>query len=887
MSPQERLKSALSSGPDFLAHYLEITELTMGTYKHIGYIRSARLIGAQLARLYLQLGRPQQALPFLLDHYNLFTAERWSALKAETARLLARCLEALYYSAYKKGGGKSNGEEEEEEDAQPAFNLEATARSAFRTYLLLLLKPTALAQKQKICAGLGSSSKQMTSLGRPSKFSSTAAAADVNHQQQQQEQQLQQQQQLLYLNSLKKLLLTYTKNGLLLREIVEKLVHSLEQSDQSSSGSHQGGDSHQKTTTAANLSSGRQKSGHPSISSHYLDYSRPLLAIHNSHSDLFYDSYTSTSASSAGSSSSSSSTLANSSSSLHRVPSNASATILGGNHRPATATSSGPQSLNDHFLSASPPPPPPPPPLATISTASSHLAAPSSSSPPAQSGGGGGGGGHPPLSPSPSKPLNHSGSGPQLRKLGERFFRVTSLEITTTTTSNSSTSTSNTKSQNGQNSEVPLHSSSSSSSSSSRSDRSFIAGSRLQMKLVVQSELAVEVPLEHLLVTVEARSSSAPPSAVLGVPGAVQPPTRKRSTASMSSFGGGSGSSTEQLDAIETAIRLSAVHQEVHSLGTSSKFGTDSKYSSETGVPLPPPQPYSIMEAYYHHSGGEVTGVACRNVEYLLNYSGGGGNFFGGSGGPGLKFLPQLPVSLLNQRLADDQNNFRHYRFLAANYRFDHLKVVTKEEEKEETKGGDSDADHHHQKSTAEQSLVLKPGLNTFYLTFQSPEQFAGHKETGHQSSKPKANLQQSMAKASTATPVSPVSVNQLWFSLDQLVLFCRFNEAKTDDQKHQSGGHNSSKQSPSSSSSLPTFAIVEDFNSQSHHAQTQPNSAVIAATSTPPHLATNFRLVKCPPTVELVPIKAEVQSGTKEGSSKGSAVASTLPYTSLLIGNN
>lgn len=159
------------------------------------------------------------------------------------------------------------------------------------------------------------------------------------------------------------------------------------------------------------------------------------------------------------------------------------------------------------------------------------------------------------------------------------------------------------------------------------------------MKLVVQSELAVEVPLEHLLVTVEARSSSAPLSAVFS--GAVPPPARKRSTSSVSSLGGGSLNSTEQLDAIETAIRLSVVHQEVNNSGFSSN-GTDSKYSMETGVP--PPQPYSIMEAY-HHSGGEVTGVACQNVEYLLNYSG-GGNFFGG--GPGLKFLPQLPVSLLN-----------------------------------------------------------------------------------------------------------------------------------------------------------------------------------------------------------------------------------------------
>ena len=53
MSPQERLKNALSSSDDFLRNYLEITELTMGTYKHIGYIRSARLIGKELSELYL------------------------------------------------------------------------------------------------------------------------------------------------------------------------------------------------------------------------------------------------------------------------------------------------------------------------------------------------------------------------------------------------------------------------------------------------------------------------------------------------------------------------------------------------------------------------------------------------------------------------------------------------------------------------------------------------------------------------------------------------------------------------------------------------------------------------------------------------------------------
>jgi hypothetical protein len=53
MSPQGRLKEALSGQEAFLKHYLEISELTMGTYKHIGRMRFARLIGKELAQLYL------------------------------------------------------------------------------------------------------------------------------------------------------------------------------------------------------------------------------------------------------------------------------------------------------------------------------------------------------------------------------------------------------------------------------------------------------------------------------------------------------------------------------------------------------------------------------------------------------------------------------------------------------------------------------------------------------------------------------------------------------------------------------------------------------------------------------------------------------------------
>ena len=52
-SPQTRLKESLSSPDAFLRGYLEFSELTMGTYKHIGRLREARLIGKELSFLYM------------------------------------------------------------------------------------------------------------------------------------------------------------------------------------------------------------------------------------------------------------------------------------------------------------------------------------------------------------------------------------------------------------------------------------------------------------------------------------------------------------------------------------------------------------------------------------------------------------------------------------------------------------------------------------------------------------------------------------------------------------------------------------------------------------------------------------------------------------------
>ena len=63
-NPMERLKEALSSKDSFQKNYLEMSELAISTYKHIGRIRSARLIGKDMAAFYLDLGHVQRAAVF-------------------------------------------------------------------------------------------------------------------------------------------------------------------------------------------------------------------------------------------------------------------------------------------------------------------------------------------------------------------------------------------------------------------------------------------------------------------------------------------------------------------------------------------------------------------------------------------------------------------------------------------------------------------------------------------------------------------------------------------------------------------------------------------------------------------------------------------------------
>ncbi|XP_021932391.1 trafficking protein particle complex subunit 10 isoform X2 [Zootermopsis nevadensis] len=90
-TPTDKLKEALSSKEAFRKHYLELAELAMGTFKHIGRIRSARMIGRDLAAFYLQLGEMQKAAVFLTDALKTFEEENWRQLAIETQLELADC----------------------------------------------------------------------------------------------------------------------------------------------------------------------------------------------------------------------------------------------------------------------------------------------------------------------------------------------------------------------------------------------------------------------------------------------------------------------------------------------------------------------------------------------------------------------------------------------------------------------------------------------------------------------------------------------------------------------------------------------------------------------------------------------------------------------------
>lgn len=71
--------------------FQELSELAMGTYKHIGRLRSARLVGRELASFYKLLGETNKAAAFLGDALKTFEQEGWRELAVQTHVELAAC----------------------------------------------------------------------------------------------------------------------------------------------------------------------------------------------------------------------------------------------------------------------------------------------------------------------------------------------------------------------------------------------------------------------------------------------------------------------------------------------------------------------------------------------------------------------------------------------------------------------------------------------------------------------------------------------------------------------------------------------------------------------------------------------------------------------------
>lgn len=96
----ERLKDALGTNHAFQKLYLELSELSISTYKHVSRLRFARLVGLDLGDFYMSLNEPQKAVVFYTDILRDLKVENWSFLAGNILLKLVSC--------YKKIGDQVN-----------------------------------------------------------------------------------------------------------------------------------------------------------------------------------------------------------------------------------------------------------------------------------------------------------------------------------------------------------------------------------------------------------------------------------------------------------------------------------------------------------------------------------------------------------------------------------------------------------------------------------------------------------------------------------------------------------------------------------------------------------------------------------------------------------
>lgn len=67
----------------------------MGTYKHIGRLRSARKVGLSLASYYMEGEDYNKSIVFLTEAFNTFKEDRWNILTIDVLLKLAQCYQAV------------------------------------------------------------------------------------------------------------------------------------------------------------------------------------------------------------------------------------------------------------------------------------------------------------------------------------------------------------------------------------------------------------------------------------------------------------------------------------------------------------------------------------------------------------------------------------------------------------------------------------------------------------------------------------------------------------------------------------------------------------------------------------------------------------------------
>ncbi|XP_078089198.1 trafficking protein particle complex subunit 10 isoform X1 [Mustelus asterias] len=144
-SPYKTLNEALSSVEAFEKHYLDLSHAAIEMYKTIGQIRSAQLLGKDLADFYMRKGQPQKAERYLQEALKTYQTEGWPLLITHTRKQLAVCQKQLQQTQnYLQTSSLLAGDD----------NLIETERIHFCQEILSLTKQPGSGQDERLLLGM-------------------------------------------------------------------------------------------------------------------------------------------------------------------------------------------------------------------------------------------------------------------------------------------------------------------------------------------------------------------------------------------------------------------------------------------------------------------------------------------------------------------------------------------------------------------------------------------------------------------------------------------------------------------------------------------------------------------------------------------------------------